>query len=701
MKLMQVFEFHFNPKLREDLIFDSFCYEPENIYEKRVGSLYMVGLLKNALPQNFRFLDNLSRVIKGEYYSPKLHSPEKSLKESLRTANEFLEKIAKGGDVSWLGNLSFAALSLTPHQKNGGGELNFTKVGDSKVFLLRDGQVIDIDRKLRFQEIEPYPLRIFGNIVLGKLAENDMILVLTKEVFDFFQSQKLLDEIAKIVPVDELRSSPPFANARVFDEKKLKEILNNKKEGVSKISGVCLLIVLTKEVLAKKREAILPQPEKFSLKQVFSPALNYVKKLIKKPSLPPLKIPKLKLPHPTFPKPTFPKPTFSKITIPTFPKLRKNLIVILVLIFFLALGSFIFQKEKGRQLKEYQATLNQIQEKIELAESFLILGETKPEAQQEANLLLKEAWEEISPLTKIASTLPQDFSEQISALENKVSQNLYQLNKLVEIAEPELLFEFTLHQKNGGGFVPQKMVSDGENLYFFSPYSQNIAVGSLQTKDKKFYSVPLDKGSGVNLAVSLADSILFFSKPNQLINFKDGQFGQTIYLGEPYPDFNFDDFSSYKSNLYFLDKKSGEITKYPHLGNFEWDSPQLWLNLQTKKAIGGKSIAVDGSIWVLNKDYNPSATHISRYYAGKYQETLKIDLFPEPKDFSKIFISPTLSYLYLLEPGQSRIIILNKSGQIIKQFRSEKFDNLLDFTPSEDGKTIYLLNGLKVYRITF
>jgi len=665
MNLMQVFEFHFNPPKQEeiasgqaDLIFDSFCYEPENIYEKRLGSLYMVGCLKNVLPQRFRFLDNLARVIKGEYYSPKLHSPEKSLKESLRQANEFLENIAKSGNVSWLGNLSFAALSLRDF------ELNFTKVGDLKVFLLRGGEIIDIDRKLRFQEIEPYPLKIFGNIISGKLAENDIILVLTKEVFDFFQSQNLLDKIAKLLP---------------FDEKKLREVLNGKKEELSKISGICLLILLSKEILAKRREAISPQPEKFSLKQFFSPALSFIKKLIKKPSLPPLKVPRLKLPHPTFPKPTFPK-----ITIPTFPKLRKNLIVILILILFLALGAFIFQKEKEQQLKEYQATLNQIQEKMEQAENFLILKETRPEAQQEASSLLKEAWEEISSLTKIASTLPQNLSSQIFSLENEISQNLYQLNKLVEIAEPELLFEF-----NPQEFVPQKMVFDINDLYFFSPYSQNLFKVS-----KNGEGVLIEKSQKFNLAVSLDDSILFFLKPNQLINFEDEQFSQAFSLEEPYLDFNFDDFSSYKSSLYFLDKKSGEIIKYPYLKNFEWDSPQLWLNSQTKKAIGGKSMAVDGSIWILDKDNS-----ISRYYAGKYQETLKIDFFPDPKDFSKIFTLSGLSYLYLLEPGQSRIIILNKSGQIIKQFQSEKFDNLLDFTVSENGKTIYLLNGLRVYQI--
>jgi len=156
---MQVFEFHFNPRLRPDLIFDSFCYEPENIYEKRMGNLYLTGLLKNVLPQNLRFLDKLAKVIQKEYYRSTIIKPEKALKKSLKEANEFLEQIAKKGDVSWLGNLSFAALSLKNY------ELNFTKVGDLKIFLLRGERIIDIDQKLKFEEITPWPLKIFGNIV--------------------------------------------------------------------------------------------------------------------------------------------------------------------------------------------------------------------------------------------------------------------------------------------------------------------------------------------------------------------------------------------------------------------------------------------------------------------------------------------------------------------------------------------------------
>lgn len=640
---MQVFEFHFNPKLKPDLIFDSFCYEPENIYERKMGSLYLVGLLKNVLPRNLRFLEKLQKVIKEKYYKSTIFTPEKSLRESLKEANEFLEGLAKKGDVSWLGNLSFAILVL----KN--FKLNFTKVGGMKIFLLRRGQIIDIDKKLKFQDIEPYPLKIFGNIVSGKLSEGDLILVLTKEIFDFFQENLLLNEIAKLPR---------------FSEKELKDILNRKKEELSKISGALLAISLRKEVLVGKREIILPKISKeFSLKEVLAPFLRPFKKFQK---------PKINIPNP--------KELIRNLISFVIRRkvLNKKLILILALILVLILGFIFSQLEERQKIRIYQKNLEEVNKKFNLAQGLLILD--NPQAQKEANSLLKESLEKITPILKETQNLPKEFNVRILSQRDEILEKLYSLNKLEKIEEPELFFEF-----NREKFIPQKLVTLGDDLYFFSPYSKDLFKlnknknGELISVDKKF-----------DLATMIADSILFFSKPNQLIVYR----GLTpVNLKEPYPDFNFDALSSFKGNLYFLDKKAGQIIKYPSTGSgqvpFSWGTPEFWL----KKAIVGKSIAVDGSVWVLEKDA------ISKYYAGNLQEKITPDIFPPPKDFSKIFTSPTLPYFYLLEPGQKRIVILTKAGEIIKQYQSQKFDNLLDFSVSEGTKIIYLLNGLKVYKI--
>ena len=464
---MQVFEFHFNPKEKNDWVFDSFCYEPENIYEKRMGNLYMLGSLKQALPQNRRFLENLAKTIKDKFYKTLSVPVEKSLKESLRKANESLEKIAKEGDVSWLGNLTFTVISIKDL------ELNFTKVGDLKVFLIRKGQLIDIDQKVRFDEIEPYPLKIFGNIVCGKLVEDDTVLVLSKEVFTCFSQENILAEIA---------------NMSLFDSKKLKQIFNNKKEKLLKISGICLIMVLTKETSAKKEE-ILAQPKTlkiFSLKKVFSPFVKVFKlpKIsFKKPVIsiprPKFKLfkPKIaKTPKPKTPKLKLPQLSFVKIKTFFFDKFvkfkifffAKKINVILILILILAIGLFFLGKKEEKQLEDYQAQLNQIQEKVNQAESYLVVAESNPNAKDNANVLYKESLEEIFSLINISSGISPAFTDQLSTLKNDISKNLYQLNKLTEISEPELIFEFDL-----GKYVPQKLISHSENLYFFSSYSKN------------------------------------------------------------------------------------------------------------------------------------------------------------------------------------------------------------------------------------
>jgi hypothetical protein len=258
---MRIFQFYFNPKSKEDLIFDSFCFEPENIYEKKLGSLYIVGVLENALPKNYNFLEKLSKFMKEKFYEKTLTKPERALRETLKETNEFLTKIAKDGDVSWLGNLSFAVLNL----KN--FELNFTKVGGMKIYLIRGRKIVDIDRRLRLQDIEHYPLKIFGNVVTGKLIENDLILVLTKEVFEFFQNENLIQRIREI---------------GYFNEKDFKKILDEKKEALSEIKGIAFFISLSKEVSKEKKEIIAPKVLKeFSLKDLFSPFLKTESKKLK------------------------------------------------------------------------------------------------------------------------------------------------------------------------------------------------------------------------------------------------------------------------------------------------------------------------------------------------------------------------------------------------------------------------------------
>lgn len=713
---MKIFELHFNPSPREDLIFDSFCYEPENIYEKRLGSLLVVGELKNALPQNVRFFDNLANFLKKQYYSsPVKFSPETSLRECLKKSNEFLEKIVKSGDVSWLGNLNSVVLALTPHQKKWWG-VNFTKTGDIKILLLRAGGIIDMGKNLEFQDIEPYPLKIFGNIVSGKLVEGDMVLVLTKDIFSVFAEsqnipaapwQKSKKEKGSTGSLRLIEQIAQITASNGDEERKLKEILKSKEKELLRVSGICLLCILTKEVWSEEKKpkifSFQKEAERFSILQVFYPAVKEINlfftrrcarvinefkilksgfsKALTKLKEATKKLLKFKKPE-TEPKTKKPRIKISlrHFRIELSDNLKKNLISVFLLFFFLILGFFIFKREEETKLKKYQITLTTVRENISQADNFLFLKN-----EGKAFNILKEARQKILPLAERKSAIQK---EAIS-LKNSLEEKLEKVSKLEKISNPELFFEF--NQKE---FIPQKMIRSGRNLYFYNSFAENIykltpgAEKNVFKTDQKFSE-----------AASINNTLLFFKKPGMVFLLKGERFEQPLSLETPYPDFIPNDFTIFQSNLYFLDGKNGEIIKYPYLGNLEWGPPQIWLKPNEAKPAphrngvsGAGSMAIDGSVWILNDDNT-----ISRYFGGEFQNSLTLDFFPFLKDLSKI--ASQSEFLYLLEPVQKRLIVLNKTGEIQKQFQSEEFDNLKDFAVSENDRIIWLLNGTKIYKI--
>lgn len=213
---MKVFELHFNPRNKGERAFDSFVYEPENAEESLLGSLCMAGELGRVLPQNTHFLDVLSSSLKDAYYK------KAGFEEALKEANNFLEKETKKGNVGWLGNLNFAVVNVN------NSILNFTKVGNIKILLVRDGEILDISQNLELQDTEPYPLKVFSNTASGKLSSEDKIFILTKDIFSALsKTDDLLNQLNGI-----------------SDEKEFKAVFARNRQAISETSGICLLITM-------------------------------------------------------------------------------------------------------------------------------------------------------------------------------------------------------------------------------------------------------------------------------------------------------------------------------------------------------------------------------------------------------------------------------------------------------------------------
>jgi len=648
---MQVFELHFNPKLRKNAVFDTFYYEPEGPFENKLGSLFMAGELEKAISPDSRLLKNIAQVIKTNFYKSSFSSVRNNLRKSLKEANKFLEGVVKQGDVSWLSNLNFIVLSLASKEsslpeageKKEAYELNFTGVGNIEVILISSGEILNLGERLKLEEIEPYPLKVFSKIISGRVNPGDKVLVLGSQIHNALLKGNGLKEIAGLVDVD---------------ERKLADILGDFRKS---ISGVFLLVDLPQAAKEKIRRRVVFK-EKFENLNPASIFYSFLAKI-------------------TFLQNSFKKLKktfgFLKEVKKIYPG-RKKIALVASFILLLFFASLMADFEEERGTRRVEKSFEQVQEKVERANNFLAL-----EKKDLANDLYLKAWEEIEPLSRINSL----FIDEISLTKREIEEKLFSLNKLEMIAEPEVLFEFEKEQ-----FLPQKMVFWQGKIYFFNPYLQELFELNSQGETSSFKS-----SFNLNNTAEAKEYIIFFLKPDELSLFDGERWNHSSLLEPPYQDFKFKDFVSLDLNLYFWDERIGQIVRYKHLGNFNWPEPNLWLEERIPSERSGlvKSMAVDSGIWLLEEN------DINRYFAGELQKTISFQLFPEIKSLTKIKTTPALSQLYILEPVQKRIIIVDKqNGEIIKQYQSNEFDNLKDFAFSPDGKMIYLLNGARVYKIS-
>jgi len=701
---MKIFEFHFNNK-KDGFLADTFCYEPENIYEKRLGFLFLAGEIKNLLPQNIKFLDNLAELLKERYFKAPYHSSiEAVFKESLKEANKRLDKIVKEGNVSWLGNLSLAIFSLT-NQKNR-WHLNFAKTGKIKILLIRKEQIMDIGKNLELQDFEPYPLKMFSNIVSGKLIENDIILVLTEQVFSYFAKREA--RFSKTKQNNKKRGiiySPSIIEkiAKIQidgkEDKKIKEILKEKEKEFSRLSGICLLCILTKTEEKEQKNTLLSfkkEPEKVSFSKIFSSFVKPIakSKKIKNKITKPLfffkkiktiasRALKLRLKDKTKKAPRKKKAAGKRIRIKvkresffkkTETKLlevfKKNLVLFIIFLIILLIGFFLFNREEREKTKAYQNTISTVREEIAAANNYLNSNKEK-----EAFSLFEQAYEKITPLSQGKNR----FQKEALSLKSLLEEKLGQISKSEKIENPELFFSFEKDK-----IPPSRVIYFKQGLYSYTPLSQIVyKIKPDKTKKEIGTSEKFDK------AAAGSNGILFFKKPDYIFLLKDDNFQTGININPPYSEFQPKALALYGSSLYFLDNE-GRIIKYPALS--PKSNPLFWLN-KNEVAKETVSFAIDGNIWLLEKN------KIKKYFKGEKKQEIEINVFPKLKNPSKIFTSQNHKYLYILDPLGKRIIILEKNGRIIRQAQSEKFNNLLDFAVSQDEKEIYLLNGPQVFKI--
>ncbi|MBZ1356233.1 MAG: hypothetical protein KY054_00470 [Candidatus Nealsonbacteria bacterium] len=633
---MQIFEFQFNPRIKDRRI-ETLSYQPKKEPEKNLGDLYILGELRNSLPGIDSLLTEIIKIIKKTYYSTESISSEEALRKSLKKVNDFLTNEISKNNVNWLGNLNLSIITLRDN------EVNITKIGDIKINLIKYHEVIELSREIdekKDQGSEYARPIVFENIVSGRINKGDRVSVLTKDVYDFFEKKGLIKELSNF----------PF-----LDKKIVEELVGSIKKDFLKISGAFFLLD-TKGAPNGKISKSKPEKEvDFSMKEVHSSVIKlFSKKERRKKVVAKINIPKINFPR-----------------IDMGDNKKKGLVLLLILIIILIMGALIFQKEETSRIRDGDLIIeNIIKSNIKEAQRLTSLNR-----RDEAFSLLRDSLKELS-----------DFSHpEANNLKLEIEEYLKELSMLTQIEDPELVHRFELRD-----FVPQKIIHYRNKLYLFTPFSKEIVEIDLSNNERRNLSTELEGERGIDSASIVSNQLVFFSKPNDLFVLRNENLNHLASLKISSPKIELVNFSSFGPNMYFLDSETKEVIRYQGVSS----SPQNWISSYTKKPTDIKSMSVDGYVWILNKDNT-----IWRYYAGSFNKNFNLNIYPFPKSISQIFTFSNLPYIYLLEPAHNRIIVTNKRGDIVKQVQSDKFNNLTHFTVSLNGKEIYLLNNMEVFKI--
>lgn len=145
------------------------------------------------------------------------------------------------------------------------------------------------------------------------------------------------------------------------------------------------------------------------------------------------------------------------------------------------------------------------------------------------------------------------------------------------------------------------------------------------------------------------------------------------------------DLSVYAGNLYVLDPTGGEVWRFLPAGE-GFDSERAGL-------LGGLDIGrehallVDGDVFLLAPD------GVRRFRLGEELAPLLQGVAPPPDSTAGIAGDGARGLVYIGDRGGRRVLVSDRDGAFVAQFRDPQFFDLRGLTLSDDGATLYVLTG--------
>lgn len=681
------------------------------------------GILEIEHPGQNILLDHTIRQFKNNF--PKIINKKNNIEEIfeqvLQDVNQNLTNYIKEKNIL-MDFEKFNGVIAILNGKN----LYFTYLGKVAALLIHkigkdNYKVIDILDTISGSTSKPTVFKIFSNIISGHIQDEDSVFFGTSNILNFttperiknlavnfetatvmLEIKNLLDKLEKNINFGSilLKLSPPkkdnsdkcdyvITNVSENDESDTKEeeeeeedTEKQKKDKQKEASSITKQIKEAKKYMGEKFISPKEDAEKKIEEEALDEKLDYVEETMIEPEKIIAKI-----------TPEKPNKIAEKISNQMnrtknkfFSLKRASQILFLVII---AATVFFFQslKNKSKQNliiqneKKYTENIELIENKLTQAKAKLIINE-----KDEAKNIIENAKTLISELPK-----DQDKEEKINDLNKQAQSYLDQIRNITKIDNPNIVAELA---NPASHLIKQK-----DAIYLYN-------------SDNSLYKLDLTKKEIKAVASKINDAGSWQK------NAPDAEEGKTLFLydGSGISQYDFttnelsnikidliknariDDLFFYGQKLYIIYGSNNKIYKYVKLDKNSFNSGSNWL-IKDADLNNAVSMAIDGNIWVLK-----NTGEIVKLFKGEKADFEIKSIDPPLKSPTKIYTTIDMENIYILEPSEKRIVVIDKLGNLLGQYSSGKFDNLLDFVldKNSDGKEtgkIYLLNGMKIFEI--
>ena len=354
---------------------------------------------------------------------------------------------------------------------------------------------------------------------------------------------------------------------------------------------------------------------------------------------------------------------------------RKTAFTVGFVILILLVVSIVFgvkQKTENERRKEYESVFLSAKHEFEEANEIFSLN---PQRARELFLQSKQ---------KISGLVSEDNGdEELNSLWDAIQQNegviLGEYN-----LEPKLFIDLTLQSDD---FYGTDLSVSNETFFVLDKDAEKALSVVVESKKTQILAGPSLIDDAKHIA-SYSDRAFILS--NEMV-FEIGDEKRDLiekdWEGDVMP-------YAYTGNFYLLDKDESEIYRYSGVG-LDFSFKSSWLNESVDMNFGDViSWTIDGNIWMLTE-----TGEILRFSMGNRVSFLAKGLSPSFTNPKQIFTHEELDYLYILDPQNRRVVVLDKEGEFKAQYVSDTIKEAVDFGISEEHKKIIILTPGKLLEI--